>query len=350
MNINKMIYISTYSPNIYKFGGSVVTNNEYKLLKENYNVELIHSYPLKERLKYINYNILLLDLLNNKSFKSSLFNDLKKNADYYSKYDILWLNGDFAGYDIINFMKKNYILRKHNEESNLIKHNIFNEKEKIKNHEKKIMENAIITLHISKKEYDEDSYSKNKYLLYPPIISNNYFINNCKHEKDIDVISVSDFSWYPNLEGMKWFFKYVYKYLDKNINIHLIGKNSAYFNKYNNVMCHGYVEDINAFLNRSKVFIAPILSGAGVKIKILTALSYNIPIVTTNKGAEGIEEAEEIMAVHDDPLEYAINIENIILNKNNEVDKLIKNSKKWVKNNITYEMWLKKLNKLLENI
>ncbi len=73
-----------------------------------------------------------------------------------------------------------------------------------------------------------------------------------------------------------------------------------------NIILEGYVEDVRPFVDKAAVFIAPIRSGSGTKIKILNALSQAKPVVTTSVGAEGIdvEENENIM-IADDPQKFA---------------------------------------------
>jgi GT2 family glycosyltransferase len=50
----------------------------------------------------------------------------------------------------------------------------------------------------------------------------------------------------------------------------------------------GYVPDIDPLYERSRVFVAPLRFGAGMKGKIGDALSYGLPVVTTTIGAEGM--------------------------------------------------------------
>jgi GT2 family glycosyltransferase/glycosyltransferase involved in cell wall biosynthesis len=50
----------------------------------------------------------------------------------------------------------------------------------------------------------------------------------------------------------------------------------------------GYVPDVGPLFARSRVFVAPIRFGAGIKGKIGEALAYAIPLVTTTVGAEGM--------------------------------------------------------------
>lgn len=51
----------------------------------------------------------------------------------------------------------------------------------------------------------------------------------------------------------------------------------------------GYVEDISEYFNTSRVFVAPLRYGAGVKGKIGQSLEYGLPLVTTPIGAEGFD-------------------------------------------------------------
>ena len=50
----------------------------------------------------------------------------------------------------------------------------------------------------------------------------------------------------------------------------------------------GFVEDIADAYGRHRIFIAPLLSGAGIKGKVLSAIAHGIPTVLTPIAAEGI--------------------------------------------------------------
>lgn len=55
-----------------------------------------------------------------------------------------------------------------------------------------------------------------------------------------------------------------------------------------NIAQLGFVDDLGAFLSGDAVLVAPILTGTGIKTKIIDALEYATPIVTTDTGAEGL--------------------------------------------------------------
>lgn len=68
----------------------------------------------------------------------------------------------------------------------------------------------------------------------------------------------------------------------------------------------GFLEDLRPCLAASGVFVAPILSGHGTRIKILEALAAGLPVVSTRKGAEGLNlrDGSEILLA-DEPEQFA---------------------------------------------
>jgi glycosyltransferase involved in cell wall biosynthesis len=69
----------------------------------------------------------------------------------------------------------------------------------------------------------------------------------------------------------------------------------------NGVIVTGFVDDVSEYFANPSIFVAPMLSGAGVQNKILQAMAAGCPVVTTTIGAEGIEGiTEKEMIVCDD--------------------------------------------------
>lgn len=73
-----------------------------------------------------------------------------------------------------------------------------------------------------------------------------------------------------------------------------------------NIKVHGYVDDIRMYIQQAAVFIAPIRSGSGTKIKVLNAMALEKAVVTTSIGAEGIKvKPDEDIMIADTPQEFA---------------------------------------------
>lgn len=56
---------------------------------------------------------------------------------------------------------------------------------------------------------------------------------------------------------------------------------------YKNVTFIKHIEDLDEVYNKSKIVICPLLGGTGMKIKVVEALSYGKPVVTTSRGVSG---------------------------------------------------------------
>lgn len=68
----------------------------------------------------------------------------------------------------------------------------------------------------------------------------------------------------------------------------------------------GFVEDTDAVYKSATVFVAPILTGGGIIVKVLDALAAGTPVVTTSFGNEGVNArpGEDLM-VADTPEQFA---------------------------------------------
>jgi glycosyltransferase involved in cell wall biosynthesis len=83
----------------------------------------------------------------------------------------------------------------------------------------------------------------------------------------------------------------------------------------------GYVEDARTPLARYSVFICPILSGSGVRVKLLEAFAAGIPVVSTTIGAEGLAVRQgEFCLLADRPSEFADHVLNLFENPEKGAD------------------------------
>ena len=60
------------------------------------------------------------------------------------------------------------------------------------------------------------------------------------------------------------------------------------FNTYKNINYLGEIEDVLKFIHSQTIMIVPLLSGSGMRIKIIEGMAAGKVIITTSKGAEGI--------------------------------------------------------------
>lgn len=74
-----------------------------------------------------------------------------------------------------------------------------------------------------------------------------------------------------------------------------------------NIQVTGYISDevLATFYETARVAVVPLRFGAGVKGKVVEALSHGLPLVTTTTGVQGIPGIETIVPVHDEVEEIA---------------------------------------------
>lgn len=118
-----------------------------------------------------------------------------------------------------------------------------------------------------------------------------------------------------NIAGIKWFLKEVLPHL-QDVKIHIVGNICKEIDDYDNVIKHGLVDDLTAMYRSAKIAICPMLSGTGIKIKVVEALSYGIPVVTNKRGVDGlINKTENGCIVTDDPKKFAEKMMHLLQNE-----------------------------------
>lgn len=72
------------------------------------------------------------------------------------------------------------------------------------------------------------------------------------------------------------------------------------------VVVTGFVDDIDRCYKEAEIFVAPILTGGGIIVKILDSMAAGTPVVTTSYGNEGIGAIPgRDLLVADDPMQFA---------------------------------------------
>ena len=112
-------------------------------------------------------------------------------------------------------------------------------------------------------------------------------------EERSDLLFVGNMAHSPNADAIHYFMREIYPRIHEampEVKVKIIGDDPAgeirgYDSQQVSVL--GYVPVIESWLERSRVFVAPLRFGAGIKGKIGEAMSYGLPVVTTSIGAEG---------------------------------------------------------------
>jgi len=135
-------------------------------------------------------------------------------------------------------------------------------------------------------------------------------------KKDIDILFIGSDNIH-NIKGINWFFEKVHPLLSKDVKIGIVGNICNYIEPVNNVILFGKIEDTLDIYNRSKIAISPLLSGSGMKVKIVEAISYGLPVITLkNSGVEVADDGSNGVFEANDTEEFALYIKEILEDEN----------------------------------
>jgi len=103
----------------------------------------------------------------------------------------------------------------------------------------------------------------------------------------------------------------------------------------------GFVDDLDKCYKQAGVFVAPILIGGGVIVKVLDALAAGTPVVTTTYGNEGVGATpERDILIADDPAGFADAVIRV-LSDQELAARLSRNGQEFVRQNFTLEAAIK---------
>lgn len=127
-------------------------------------------------------------------------------------------------------------------------------------------------------------------------------------EQREDLVFVGGFRHPPNIDAVRWFVKDVFPLIRTRIpgiRFHCIGSDPPReiqaLHDHDGVYIHGYVEDLDPYMNGARVAVAPLRFGAGVKGKINLSMAHGQPVVATTCAAEGmhLRNGHDVMVADD---------------------------------------------------
>jgi glycosyltransferase involved in cell wall biosynthesis len=137
-----------------------------------------------------------------------------------------------------------------------------------------------------------------------------------------EVLFVGGFHHLPNLDGLRWFLTEVWHRVlavSPEARLTVIGSNAPPevndLAKNQGIQLLGYVPDINPYLDRAAVSVAPLRYGSGMKGKVIEAMASGLPVVSTTVGVQGLQSRPgQDVLVADDPEGFARGVIELLSN------------------------------------
>jgi len=193
-------------------------------------------------------------------------------------------------------------------------------------------------------------------VVIPNCLNMSEYKNVVVEKKSNTLVFTGPFKYHTNYDAMVWFVRDIFPYILGQMPDTQLIITGDHANRplpsEKNIELVGYVDDIKSLIASCTVSLAPLLDGGGTRLKILEAMALGTPVVSTSKGAEGLEVAngEEIL-IANEPVDFANSVIRLLRDEQLH-DKLAENAKTkvqksydWGEMSSTYEELVQSVSK-----
>lgn len=141
--------------------------------------------------------------------------------------------------------------------------------------------------------------------------------NRAPHVPKKQLFHLGSMNWMPNCEGMDWFISTVWPKLRAempDLRLALAGYEmpERFKHREREGIDVKSADDSSAFLMNEGIMIVPLLSGSGIRVKIIEGMALGINIISTSVGAEGIPaEHGKHLYIADTPEAFVLTIKQL---------------------------------------
>jgi glycosyltransferase involved in cell wall biosynthesis len=195
---------------------------------------------------------------------------------------------------------------------------------------------------------------ENNISIIPNCINYGEFKNNDhqtpqkENNKKYKILFMGLLSYAPNVDAVHSICRYIAPKVS-NADFYIVGRDPPKVNKPDNVKFLGYVDDIRSYINNSDVCLAPLKYGSGTRFKILEYMAMGKPIISTSKGAEGIDYTNNVdIYIEDDITKFADRLKDFFLD--DEYLKIGLNARNLVRTKYDWDIYKSYINNVYKNI
>jgi glycosyltransferase involved in cell wall biosynthesis len=168
------------------------------------------------------------------------------------------------------------------------------------------------------------------------------------------LIYTGSFRYHPNYDAMCWFMETIFPLIQHRhpqSKVVITGDHAGHpLPNRAAVELTGYVDDVRPLIASANVSLAPIRAGGGTRLKILEAMALRTPVVSTSKGAEGLEvEHGEQLLIANTPDEFAEAVIALMEDKSLR-DRLVANAYQLIARKYDWSVIMPHFIELAENV
>lgn len=217
---------------------------------------------------------------------------------------------------------------------------LFYQANRLKKEEEFMMKHADISTAITK---DEAQYIESVSNKKCTIVGNGIDIGELDYRfrKKVsgNLLFVGNFSYFPNIDAMNFFYKEVFKHLPENITLTIVGKKGKEVLSFEDerIIFKEFVENIEDEYLEADILIFPVRIGGGTNFKVLEAMALGVPIVAHPERLSGLQAMPDVHFLEaGDKTSYVEQIEKLYRDDKLR-EKLAENGRKLVEENFTWE-------------
>lgn len=252
--------------------------------------------------------------------------------------------------DFIDALSMNMEKRLHREIF-LLKPFIFYEWSKIKKYEHKLVDvfdRGIITSSIDRNRLPY----RDKVDVLPSGVDLDLFrFSPIDRRESMTIIATGNLNYFPNIDAILFFIKRIYPIIKKilpQVKLRIVGHSpGAVIKKLGssekNIEIIGPVDNMSDYLGQATVAVCPMLSGSGIKIKVLEALATGTPTVAMSLATQAIEVTPDMdIIIRDTPGDFARAVIDLLQNPVRR-EALGRNGRKLIESKYSWPVIVQKL-------
>jgi sugar transferase (PEP-CTERM/EpsH1 system associated) len=153
-----------------------------------------------------------------------------------------------------------------------------------------------------------------KVTLLPTGVDTEYFQPEPESQQEWTLVFTGSMDWAPNHDAMKYFYRDILPLIraaEPEVETWIVGRNPPVSLRNlvegdTKVHLTGRVDDVRPYMNRGAVYILPMRTGSGTRLKVFEAMAAGKAIVSTPTGAEGLPvKHEENILLATEPKAFA---------------------------------------------
>jgi glycosyltransferase involved in cell wall biosynthesis len=286
-------------------------------------------------------------------------NMFKALADLRARksFDLIHLHQIFLGEYVTQFGNLPIILEEHNIESDIFER-AGNTKEfaNLKSYEQAKWQEMTHCIAVTERDVNRIAaqVGENCVTLMPNGVDTDFFTHRATQDV-VRIVFLGTLTYQPNLDAIRLFWQDVWQDVRQTgVEWLIMGSGEAkeldFLAADTQVKVMSNVPDIRDYLGTNSILVVPLRIGGGSRLKVLTGLAMECPIVSTSIGCEGLDVCNgEHLLVADRPEEFAAQI-RMLLTSESLRQQLGKNGREFVVSEYSWDKTLAPLKEVYQQV